>query len=309
MTLPQDYIGVDIAKGWIDVFHLSSLRHERISTTGRDLRRFAARGGLVVLEASGGYERPVTEALARTGTDYARVNPRQAREFARAVGRLAKTDRVDAEILARMGRALELTPTPPEDPDLARLSDLVARRGVLVGQIRAEKNRAGTTRDRWIAEEIAGMIKVLEHHLQAVEARIAALIETRDTLAAQSARLSSVPGIGPVLSAILIARLPELGRLDPRRIASLAGLAPHATDSGLKRGKRRIWGGRADARRALYIAAFVASRYDPAMKAFRARLQAAGKPLKLALTACARKLLTILNAMVRDGKDYLKNAA
>lgn len=308
MTLPQDFVGVDIAKGWIDVFYVSTSRHERIVTTKQSLGRFAraVKGALVILEASGGYERPVTEALAKAGTDYARVNPRQAREFARATGRLAKTDRVDAEILARMGRVLELKPTPPEDPDLARLSDLVARRGVLVGQIRAEKNRAGTTRDRWLAKEIAVMVRVLEDHLQAVEARIATLIETRDTLAATSARLASVPGIGPVLAAVLIARLPELGQLAPRRIASLAGLAPHAADSGLSRGKRRIWGGRADVRRALYIAAFVASRYDPAMKAFRARLQTAGKPLKLALTACARKLLTILNAMLRDGQDYRK---
>ena len=311
MTLPQDIIGVDIAKDWIDVFHLSTSRHERIVTTKQGLARFskAAKGALVVLEASGGYERPVTEALAKAGTDYARVNPRQAREYARATGRLAKTDRVDAEVLARMGRALELKSTPPEDPDLARLSDLVARRGVLVGQIRAEKNRAGTTRDRWLAKEIALMIKVLEAHLAAVETQIATLIETRDALAATSARLASVPGIGPAIAAVLIARLPELGQLDPRRIASLAGLAPHACDSGLSRGKRRIWGGRADARRALYIAAFIASRYDPAIKAFRARLQATGKPLKLVLTACARKLLTILNAMLRDGRDYAKRPA
>lgn len=308
MTLPQDCIGVDIAKDWIDVFYLTTSRRERIATTRQVLARFAmaAQGSLVVLEASGGYERPVTEALAKAGTAYARVNPRQAREYARATGRLAKTDRVDAEVLARMGRSLELKPTPPEDPDLARLSELVARRGVLVGQIRAEKNRAGTTRDRWIAKEIALMISVLDTHLKAVETQIATLVETRDTLAAQSARLASVPGIGPAISAVLIARLPELGQLDQRRIASLAGLAPHSTDSGIKRGKRRIWGGRADARRAIYIAAFIASRYDPAMKAFRARLQAAGKPLKLVLTACDRKLLTILNAMFRDGKDYQK---
>lgn len=310
MTLPQTIIGVDIAKDWIDVFHLSTARHERIVTTKQSLARFAraAKDCLVVLEASGGYERPLTEALARAGTAYARVNPRQAREFARATGRLAKTDRVDAEILARMGRALELKPTPPEDPDLARLGDLVARRGVLVGQIRAEKNRAATTRDRWLAKEIALMIRVLEAHLAAVETQIATLVESRDALAVQNARLRSVPGIGPAISAVLIARLPELGQLDPRRIASLAGLAPHASDSGLHRGKRRIWGGRAEPRRALYIAAFIASRHDPTLKAFRARLQAAGKPLKLVLTACARKLLTILNAMARDGKNFVKQS-
>lgn len=162
MTLPQDFIGVDIAKGWIDAFHLSTGRHERIATTKQALARFArsAAGALVVLEASGGYERPVTEALATAGVGYARVNPRQAREFARSLGQLAKTDRVDAGILARMGKALELAPTPPADPDRQRLADLVARREVLVGMIRAEKNRAGTTRDSWLAREIALSVRV-----------------------------------------------------------------------------------------------------------------------------------------------------
>ena len=311
MTLPQDIIGVDIAKGWIDVYHLSSSRHARIATTKPALARFAkaAKGALVVLEASGGYERPVTEALAKAGVDYARVNPRQAREFARASGRLAKTDRVDAEGLARMGRALELAPTPPEDPDRARLSDLVARREDLTTAIRREKNRAGTARDPWILREIAGLIRVLETHLKAVETVIAALIDTRDRLATAARRLRSVPGIGPAVAAVLLARLPELGNLDHRKIASLAGLAPQACDSGLHRGKRRIWGGRSDLRRALYLAGFIASRYDPRIKAFRTRLAAAGKPTKLAITACARKLLTILNAMIRDGKDYAKMPA
>jgi transposase len=309
--IAQDVIGVDIAKGWIDVFTLSSSRHERIPTTRQALARFAkaAKGALVVLEASGGYERPVTEALAKAGTEYSRVNPRQAREFARAMGRLAKTDRVDAEGLALMGRRLELKPTAPEDPDRARLSDLVARRGDLVATIRAEKNRAGTTRDRWLAREIAMLIRVLQDHLAAVETAIAALIAASEPLAAEARRLRSVPGIGPALVAVILARLPELGRLNAKCIAALAGLAPQACESGLYRGKRHVWGGRADVRRALYLAGFIASRFDPAIKAFRTRLEAAGKPPKLAITACARKLLTILNAMLRDRKDYLKQPA
>ena len=325
MTLPQDFIGVDIAKGWIDVFYLSTSKHERILTIKQALARFAkaARGCLVILEASGGYERPLTEALAKAGTDYARVNPRQAREFARATGKLAKTDRVDAMVLARMGRALELKPTPPPDPDRARLADLVARRDDLVGMIGAEKNRKGTTRDTWIGKEIALVIKALQAHLAAVEGQIATLIEARATLANETTRLCSVPGIGPTLSAVLIARLLELGQMEPRKITSLAGLAPHACESGLSRGKRRIWGGRADVRRTLYILRGLTrphrghgppSHSSPAdtirmMKAFRARLQAAGKPIKLALTACARKLLTILNAMMKNEQNYVKQAA
>lgn len=311
MTLPQDFIGVDIAKDWIDVFHLSTGRRERIATTKQALARFARAAGdaLVVLEASGGYERPVTEALAKAGVDYARVNPRQAREFARSLGKLAKTDRVDAGILARMGKALELAPTPPADPDRQRLADLVARREVLVGMIRSEKNRAGITRDRWLSREIALSVRVLQDHLAAVEEQIATLLETRDRLAEEARRLRSVPGIGPAVAAVLLACLPELGHLEARQIAALAGLAPHACDSGRSRGKRHIWGGRAGVRRALYLAAFIGSRYDPVLKAFRKRLQGAGKPTKVALTACARKLLTILNAIMRDRKDYVKQAA
>jgi len=306
MTLPQDFVGVDVSKDWIDVFWLSTGRRERIATTKRALACFAraARGALVVLEASGGYERPLTEALARAGTDFARVNPRQAREYARATGRLAKTDRVDAEVLARMGRALELAPTPVPEPERSRLAALVARRDDLVGILRSERNRAGQTGDRWIARQIAQLAKVLERQLAAVEAEIETLVAANPALAEQGRRLRSVPGIGPAVAAAILARLPELGRLDRRRIASLAGLAPHACDSGISRGKRRIWGGRADLRRALYIAAFVASRHDPTIRAFRQRLEAAGKPVKLAITACARKLLTILNAMFRDQTDY-----
>lgn len=204
--------------------------------------------------------------------------------------------------------ALDLQPTPPPDPGRARLADLVARRDDLMGMIGAEKNRAGTTHDAWIGKEIALLIKALKSHLVVIEGQIAILIKQHTPLTRISARLCSVPGIGPALSAVLIARLPELGQMNLRKITSLAGLAPHACDSGLSRAKRRIWGGRADVRRALYLAAFIASRYDPMMKAFRARLQAAGKPVKLALTACDRKLLTILNAMEKSGQNYLKQA-
>ena len=256
MTWPQNVIGVDVSKDWIDVFTLSTSKLERIATTKQALARFAqsAKGCLVVCEASGGgYERALTEALGQAGVDCARVNPRQAREFAQATGRLAKTDRVDAEVLARMGRALELRPIPCADADRARLSDLVAKRDDLVASIRREKNRAGMARDRWIAKEIALLLKVLADHLADVGAQIATHVEAREALAEESRRLCSMPGIGPTLSAVILARLPELGRLDHRKIASLAGLAPHACDSGLHRGKRRIWGGRADVRRALYL--------------------------------------------------------
>jgi len=315
MTLPQDFIGVDIAKDWIDVHVLSTGHSARIAATAQALGRFAraARdhpgGALVVLEASGGYERALVAALERAGAAYARVNPRQARDFARATGRLAKTDRVDAAVLARMGRALELAPTPPTDPARGRLAALVARREALLGTLRADKNRAGQTADRWIGREIARLLAVLERHLATVEAEIEALVAAEATLAEQRRRLCSAPGVGPAISAVLIARLPELGQLDRRAIASLAGLAPQACDSGLHRGTRRVRGGRPELRRALYIAAFNASRWNPDIRAFRQRLEAAGKSLKRAITACARKLITILNAMLRDSEDFKPSEA
>ena len=211
-----------------------------------------------------------------------------------------------------MGRALTPAPTPPVDPDRARLADLVARRDDLVAGIGREKNRARTTADPWIAVEIARLLRVLQAHLAAIEGQITAQIDACPALAEDQRRLTTVPGIGPalsaVLSAVLIARLPELGHLDHRRIASLAGLAPHACDSGTHRGKRHVWGGRADVRRTLYLEAFIASRYDPALRAFRNRLQDAGKPTKVAITACARKLLTILNAMFHKAEDHQKQA-
>ena len=313
MTVPQQIIGVDVAKNWIDVFHLASGKAEHIAKSKRAFARFAqcAKDSLVVLEASGGCERPLTDALVRAGVDYVQVNPRQAREFARATGKLARTDRVDAEILARMGRALELKPTAPVDaqPALlaelgALLAELVARRDDRVAAIVAETSRASMARDPWIKKDSAKLIKELRKHRAAVEKRIADHIAACESLAHESRRLTSVPGIGPALSAVLMARLPEPGRLDRRRIAALAGLAPHAADSGRSRGKRRIWGGRADVRRSLYLAGFVASRHDPAIKAFRARLQTAGKPFKVVITACARKLLTILDAMARNDQHH-----
>jgi len=304
--MTHDIIGVDIAKDWIDSHILSDGRSRRVPCRPAALARFAteARGALVVFEASGGYERPLMEALAEAGVPFARVNPRQAREFARATGRLAKTDRVDAAMLAEMGRALRLKPSPLRAPERVRLADLMARRDDLSDMLRRETNRIKQARDAWIKKDIKTMLRVLERRLVRIEAEISAQIETHEALARAAARLRSMPGIGPILAASLVARLPELGRLDRRAIASLAGLAPHACDSGVFRGKRRVWGGRAEVRRSLYLAGFIASRYDPRLRAFRTRLEAAGKPPKVAIVAVARKLLTILNAMFRDDNDY-----
>lgn len=305
-----DYVGVDVAKDWIDVFDPRVARGWRVATTDHALSDFAlqARGARVVFEASGGYERPLARALERGGVRFCRVNPRHAREFARASGRLAKTDRVDARLLSQMGRALALAPTQPTSPARAALADLLSRRQDLVQMRAQERNRLRQATDGWIADQIRALIGSLGRQIEAVSRRAQQQIAADPELAAQAARVQTVPGIGAQIAAQLVARLPELGQRDRRRIAALAGLAPQANDSGQRRGRRRVWGGRADLRRALYIAAMVASRHDPGFAAMRARLESAGKPKKVAIIAVARKLVTVLNALVRDGAAFRKHA-
>lgn len=305
--MPRNVIGVDIAKHWIDTYNLESGTASRIGMTAKSLKAFAAgcTDTLVVFEASGGYERPLAEALAAAGMAYARINPRQAREFARATGRLAKTDQVDACVLAVMGRALALSPTPPPDPARTRLAALVARREDLVDQAAREANRLKQAGDAFVRADIASLIRVLKGRIAKVETEITAQIASDETLAATEQRLRSAPGIGPVTAASLLARLPELGRVSRGAIANLAGLASHACDSGQMRGQRHIWGGRKQVRKSLYQAAFIATRFDPALKALRERLEAAGKPFKVAIIAVARILLTHLNAIVRDSRNYM----
>ena len=306
MTLHRHVLGVDIARDWIDMFDLASGEARRIAMTPQALKAFAAchAGALVVFEASGGYERPLVDALEAAGITHVRVNPRQAREFARATGKLAKTDRVDAEVLARMGAALDLRPAAPADPARRRLADLVSRREDIVAAITAEKQRLPHARERFVQLSIQRLLAVLLRQKQTLEAEIRAHMRQHAVIAAAERRLRTAPGIGPAVASTLMAFLPELGRLDRRAAAALAGLAPHANDSGRRTGRRSTWGGRPGVRRALYLAAFIASRCDPTFKAMRQRLEAAGKPFKVAIIACARKLLTILNAMLRDQRNY-----
>jgi transposase len=305
MILHRNVLGVDVAGGWIDVFDASNSRSLRIlnKDIGSFVRALPA-GAFVVFEATGGYERLLMEALETADVAHARVNPRQAREFARATGRLAKTDKVDARVLAEMGASLDLRPYRPVEPARQRLAELVGRRDDIVAAITAETHRQRQARDPFVRRDIGRMLSVLRGRRASLEKEIAAHVSAQETLARDHARLRTAPGIGSTIAAIILARLPELGQLDRRAIASLAGLAPHACDSGLRRGRRHVWGGRADVRRALYIAALVASRCNPDLKAVRERMQAAGKPAKVAILALARKLLTILNAMIRDQRNF-----
>jgi transposase len=301
--MPQTVIGCDLARGWIDTHSLPSGATARIENTSDAITRWIAslpKDALVVFEATSGCDGPLIAALSGRGIRFARVNPRQAREFARALGVLAKTDRVDARILAEMGRLLPLEATAPPDPDRVRLADFLRRRRQLVETRKAEKVRRHNAGQPAILREIETMIALLDKRIAVLNRQIAALIEQSPILADQARLLSAVPGIGPTVLATLLGELPELGTLCRRRIASLSGLAPHARESGTWRGTRRIWGGRRKVREALYIAALSASRRVPQLKAMRERMKAAGKAPKTILIAIARHLIVILNAMIRN---------
>ena len=268
---------------------------------------------LVVLEPTGGYEAPVVAALAAAGVPVAVVNARQVRDFAKALGRLAKTDRVDAAVLARFGARVQPAVRALPDATTRELDALLTRRRQLMEMLHAERQRAQQARTAAapavVREDVAAHVTWLQARLDAADAGLRALIEASALWRVQDALLQSVPGVGPQLSVTLLAALPELGRLDRRQIAALVGVAPHACDSGTHRGRRHVWGGRGDVRRVLYMAAHVAARFNPVLRAFHARLRAAGKPPKVALVACMRKLLTILNAMIAHQQPWQPRAA
>jgi transposase len=262
---------------------------------------------LVVLEATGGLEMEIAAELARAGVAVAIVNPRQSQRFAQALGILAKTDRVDAGVLARFGAMTGLQPRPLKDEDLQALDEVVARRRQLVEMLTMEKNRLAAARDKRVAKDLKAHITWLERRQSDLDNELRQRIKDSPVWRAKDDLLQSVKGIGAVNAATLIAELPELGTLNRKQIAALVGVAPYNRDSGQHRGKRAIWGGRASVRHALYMAAHSARRYNPQIKAMGDRLAAAGKPPKVALVACMRKLLTILNAILRTGKPWNPN--
>lgn len=304
--MPTNAIGVDVSKAWIDVFDPLAEAVRRIGNEPSSLRDWAASltGRFVVFEATGAYDRELARALAAAGVDHARVNPRQAREFARACGVLAKTDQVDARVLTAMGERLDLRLSEVRAPERQRLADLVAYRGSLRDTLTAEQLRLQTVHDAWVRRQISAAIRTLCLRLKRAEAEIERHKKADETLASLDARLQTAPGVGPQVASILIACLPELGQADRRAIASLAGLAPHACESGIRTGRRRIWGGRATVRRAMYMAALVAVRWDAHWKAVYTQMRSAGKAAKTCLVAIARRLLIRLNAMVAQNADY-----
>jgi transposase len=302
--MAENVFGVDVAKGWIDSFGPAG--HARVLT--KDIPDFAAmvaaQGGRVVFEATGGLEAPLRRALAEAGVTAHRVNPARARAFARSTGRLAKTDRVDAAVLREMGLRLDLPICAPEPEDLSEIRQLRVRRRQLVQDRAREVVRAGRAEGAYAQASSQRVLAVLNAEIAAIEAEIAARIEASPSARARVELLRSAPGVGPVVATALLTELPEIGQIDGGAAAALAGLAPIARDSGLRSGPRRISGGRKPLRDALYIAALSAMRHCPQIRTFAARLRANGKSPKQCVIACARKLLTILNAMVKQNRPF-----
>lgn len=255
---------------------------------------------LIVLEATGGYEAAVAAALATAGLPLAIVNPRQARDFARATGKLAKTDKIDAAALAHFAEAVHPEPQLLPDEQARELKELVARRRQLVDMLVAEQNRLRMASSSRLRRNLRDHVEWLKKQIKDHDGEIHKAVRNTPLWREKDDLLQSVPGIGPVASSMLLASLRELGTLDRRQIAALVGVAPLNRDSGKMRGKRSIWGGRADVRAVLFMAASVAVRYNPRLSEMYNRLKSAGKQHKVALIACARKLLTIANAMLRD---------
>jgi len=306
-------IGIDVAKATLDVAALPdgqtwTVTNDEAGVAELVPQLLALHPACLVLEATGGFERTTVAALAKVGLPVVVVNPRHVRDFAKALGRLAKTDALDAAILAEFAQRVRPTPRPLPDATVEFLDSLLTRRRQLIEMLTAEKNRLGFARAP-VKRDITQHIRWLEKRLGEVDGELQAALEASPLYHAKATLLRSVPGVGRVTALTLLAELPELGRLSRREIAALVGVAPLNRDSGTMRGKRLVWGGRAPVRAALYMAALVGIRWNPVLRVFYERLRAAGKPFKVAATACMRKLLTILNAMVRHDRAWTSQGA
>jgi transposase len=307
--MEQTFIGIDVSKDRLDVHVRCSDEAFAVTRDGEGLTILIERLGaldpyLVVLEATGGFEQTVAAALVGAGLPLAVVNPRQIRDFARATGQLAKTDALDAKAIACFAERVRPEPRPVPDEQARALSELIARRRQVIEMMTAERNRRRQLTRRRLIKSVDRLLAVLQKELSELDQDIGEGIRGTPAWRERDELLRSVPGVGDVIARTLIADLPELGYLDRKQIAALVGVAPLNRDSGKMRGKRTTWGGRAKVRAALYMAALVASRRNPVLAAFYQRLLRAGKVKKLALTAVMRKLLTILNAMVRDNTRW-----
>jgi transposase len=302
------FVGLDVAKAHLDLAVHPTGEQWQVANTPDAFPALVTRlqalaPTLVVLEATGGYETAVLSALAVAGLPVVAVNPRQVRDFAKALGILAKTDQLDAGVLAQFADRVRPPVRPLRDEATAELAALLTRRRQLLEMLTAERHRLAQARPA-VRRNVAQHVRWLEQRVRDLDDDLTTRIHQTPVWRAKEDLLRSVPGVGPILAHTLLADLPELGRLSRRALAALVGVAPFNRDSGRFRGRRTIWGGRARVRAALYMAALVAARRNPRIGAFYQHLLAAGKPKKLALTACMHKLLTILNAMVRTGQPW-----
>jgi transposase len=310
--MAEIFIGIDVARDSLEVASRPAGEQWQVANDPAGIaalltRLRAVQPTLIVLEATGGLELPVLAAIGSAGLPVVAINPRQVRDFAKATGKLAKTDAIDARVLAHFADAVRPTVRPLPDAATQALGALVTRRRQLVEMLTAEENRRKTAPPA-IRADIQAHIVWLRKRLNGVDKELSQAVRTSPLWREQEDALRSVPGVGPVVSVTLLADLPELGTLDRKQIAALVGLAPVNRDSGTMRGKRTIWGGRATVRAALYMAALVGSRRNPILRTLYTRLLIAGKTKKVALTACMRKLLTILNALLKHRTRWLQPA-
>jgi transposase len=303
------FVGIDIAKQSFDVWLLPEGQAVTLSNDAGGFEQLLGRlpapeTCLVVVEASGGYQRGLVAELVSAGHRVAVVNPRQVRDFARGLGIRAKTDRIDARMLARFAQQVQPRPLEKTSEKQAVFQELVARRRQLVEHRTAEKNRLQTAATASVRRSIRGLIDRLNREIRRIEKDLLAQVEVDQHWKGKADLLEAVPGIGPITVACLLAELPELGRVSRQEIAALVGVAPFNRDSGRFHGKRSIWGGRASVRSALYMAALTARRSNPVIRAFADRLARAGKPFKVVITACMRKLLVILNTLLKTNAQW-----
>jgi transposase len=309
--MPNDkgnFVGIDVAKDWFDVAVLGKKGTRQFASTKRGITELAKwmrtlHPNLIVVEATGGYEEALVLALFEAGLPVALVSPQRVRQYARAKGRLAKTDQLDAQILAEYGKAIQPRLFVGKSEERKRLSALVARRNQLNDMLQAEKNRLRTS-SLEVKNSLKRVLACLKAEMQEVEQEIRQVLKAHEELGEQEKLLRTAKSIGPVTAATLLADLPELGQLDRQEIAALVGVAPMNSDTGKKRGYRKTKGGRPAVRRTLYMAALTGVCHNPILKPHYEQLVKRGKEKKVAITACMRKLLTILNAMMRDQQPF-----
>jgi transposase len=310
MTIQNEkcYIGIDVSKGMLDVFISSNKKHLQFENNVTGISKLIKKVKLfsdllVVMESTGGYEKSIAHALFKKNIAVAIINPRQIRDFAKALGKLAKTDRIDAEVIAIFAEKMQPKANVICDENQQELAEYNARRRQLIDMITMEKNRLDKASKK-MEKSIQHIIKLLQKELEKINESLGKAIQCNKEYARRDELLQTINGVGSVVAAGIVADLPELGSLSGREISALAGLAPLNRDSGTQRGKRAIWGGRASVRCILYMATLVATRHNTKIKVFYARLCAAGKLKKVALIACMRKLLTIMNAMIKNDQPW-----